>query len=96
LPIVIAYITLVSITSVWPANKNLGELISLSAALLVASQFWYMAAGGTLVLLYLPLVILMVFRPNLIAKRTWFRPPNTPVRKDSKEFVVKAAEPEVS
>ena len=52
-----------------PSQKNLGELISLSAALLVASQFWYLAAGGTLIVLYLPLIILMMFRPNLAAKR---------------------------
>jgi hypothetical protein len=64
LPVWIGYLALVVVTTFWPAEKNLGELISTSAALLVASQFWYLAAGGTLVLLYLPLVILMVFRPN--------------------------------
>ena len=65
LPVLIAYLALVVVTTFWPAEKNLGELIALSAALLVASQFWYLDAGGTLVLLYLPLVILMMFRPNL-------------------------------
>ena len=38
----------------WPAEKNLAELIALSAALLVASQFWYLDKGGALVMLYLP------------------------------------------
>lgn len=65
LPVWIAYLALVAWTTFWPAEKNLGELIATSAALLVASQFWYLSAGGTLVLLYLPLVILMMFRPNL-------------------------------
>ena len=46
-------------TSCWPAEKNLGELIAMSAALLIASQFWYLDEGGTLVLLYLPLLLLM-------------------------------------
>lgn len=69
LPVLIAYFAFVIITMIWPLEKNLGELIALSAALLVASQFWYLAEGGTLVLLYLPLVILMMFRPNLAAKR---------------------------
>ena len=32
-------------------------------------------AGGTLVLLYLPLVVLMMFRPNLASKRALARPP---------------------
>ncbi|MDE2508844.1 MAG: hypothetical protein KGM43_16685, partial [Planctomycetota bacterium] len=40
-----------------------------SAAILIASQFWYLEAGGTLVLLYLPLLVLIMFRPNLAAKR---------------------------
>ena len=69
LPVLTAYVILVAVTSFWPSGKNLGELIALSAALLVASQFWYMAEGGTLVVLYLPLVLLMMFRPNLAAKR---------------------------
>ena len=41
LPVLIAYLALVLVTTFWPAEKNLGELIALSAALLVASQFWY-------------------------------------------------------
>jgi len=69
LPVIIAYLALVSVTTIWPAEKNLGELIALSAALLVASQFWYLEEGGTLVVLYLPLFILLMFRPNLAAKR---------------------------
>jgi hypothetical protein len=50
-------------------------LIALSAALLVASQFWYLDKGGTLVLLYLPLLLLMMFRPNLVMKRPIPPPP---------------------
>jgi hypothetical protein len=69
LPVLIAYVALVMITTLWPDEKNLGELIALSAALLVASQFWYLAEGGTLIVIYLPLVLLMMFRPNLAAKR---------------------------
>ena len=67
--VLIVYFTLVVVTAIWPVEKNLGELIALSAALLVASQFWYLSAGGTLVVLYLPLVLLMIFRPNLTSKR---------------------------
>lgn len=69
LPVLIAYFALVLVTAFWPAEKNLGELIALSAGLLVASQFWYIDAGGTMIVLYLPLVLLMMFRPNLVAKR---------------------------
>lgn len=67
--VLIAYVFLVGVSTLWPMEKNLGELIALSAALLVASQFWYLDEGGTLVLLYLPLILLMMFRPNLAGKR---------------------------
>jgi hypothetical protein len=69
LPVLIAYLAMVILTTLWPARKNLAELIALSAALLVASQFWYLDKGGTLVMLYLPLAITMMFRPTLAARR---------------------------
>jgi len=79
LPVLIAYLALVITLTLLPTEKNLGELISLSAALLVASQFWYLSAGGTLIVLYLPLIILMMFRPNLMAKRAFATRPSKPV-----------------
>ena len=81
LPVLIAYLALTLATSVWPADKNLGELIALTAALLVASQFWYLDEGGTLVPMYLPLVLLMIFRPNLSAKRPPIPSPRQRVRR---------------
>ena len=69
LPVLIAYLLLVIGTMFWPVGKNLAELIALSAALLVASQFWYLEKGGALVMLYLPLVIAMMFRPTLAVRR---------------------------
>jgi hypothetical protein len=69
LPILIAYAVLVLIVAIWPVDKNLGELIALSAGLLIASQFWYLEEGGTMIVLELPLILLMVFRPNLNSKR---------------------------
>ena len=65
----IAYLALVIVTVFVPARKDLSELIALSAALLVASQFWYLDKGGTLVLLYLPLAIVIMFRPTMNARR---------------------------
>ena len=69
LPVLIGYLALVIFTMFWPADKNLAELIALSAALLVASQFWYLDKGGTLVMLYLPLAIAMMFRPTVAIRR---------------------------
>lgn len=75
LPVLIVYLAIVTTVTILPTEKNLGELIALSAAVLVASQFWYLKAGGTLVVLYLPLVILLMFRPNLSLKRAFPRIP---------------------
>lgn len=69
LPVLIAYLLLAIGTMFWPAEKNLAELIALSAALLAASQFWYLDKGGALVMLYLPLAIAMMFRPTLAVRR---------------------------
>lgn len=86
LPVLIAYLALVITVTFVPTEKNLGELIALSAALLVASQFWYLAAGGTLIVLYLPLIILMMFRPNLAAKRVLPRTPKPSIKVQSTLF----------
>ncbi len=69
LPVLIGYLALVIVTIFWPARKDLSQLITLSAALLVASQFWYLDKGGTLVLLYLPLALLIMFRPTMNTRR---------------------------
>lgn len=55
----------VLITLWWPAPKNLAHVIALSAAVLISIQFWYADQGGIYILWYLPLLLLMIFRPNL-------------------------------
>lgn len=49
----------------WPAQKNLGTLLSCSGAVMVATQFWHGFGGGLYMGWYLPLLLLTVFRPNL-------------------------------
>jgi len=48
-----------------PAQKNLGTLLSCSAAVMVAVQFWNGHGGGLFIAWYLPLLLLTIFRPNL-------------------------------
>jgi hypothetical protein len=67
LPIFLAYVALVGATAFWPSPKNLAHVLALSAAVLIGIQFWYADQGGVYVLWYLPLLILLVFRPNLSA-----------------------------
>lgn len=64
LPVFIAFVAFVLATTFWPHPKNLAHLIALSAAILIGIQFWFADQGGVYVLWYLPLVLLMVFRPN--------------------------------
>jgi hypothetical protein len=78
LPVLVAYVALVIGVSLWPASKNLGQLIALTATLLIGSQFWYLDEGGTLVALYLPAVLLLVFRPNLTTRHPPSPPPAQP------------------
>jgi hypothetical protein len=64
LPVFVAFIAFVLATTFWPSPKNLAHLIALSAAILIGIQFWFADQGGVYVLGYLPLLLLMVFRPN--------------------------------
>jgi hypothetical protein len=69
IPIFIAYAAFVIVTAFWPAPKNLAHVIALSAAVLIGIQFWYADQGGVYVLWYLPLLMLLIFRPNLDERR---------------------------
>jgi len=77
------YLMFVVITWLWPQPKNLAQLIALCAAVLIGIQFWY-ADGGVYVLWYLPLLLLLVFRPNLSDRMA---PPDP----DKEDFVSRIA-----
>ncbi|MDO5580104.1 MAG: hypothetical protein Q4G69_03140 [Planctomycetia bacterium] len=49
----------------WPVRKNLATLISSSALIMLGVQFWMGNYGGLYMAWYLPLLILIIFRPNL-------------------------------
>ncbi len=51
--------------ALWPQPKNLGTLMSCSAALMLGTQFWVAKDGGLFMAWYLPLLVLTIFRPNL-------------------------------
>lgn len=65
IPVAAAYVALCASLAIWPAQKNLGTLLSCSAAVMLGSQFWHVPQGGLYMAWYLPLLILTVFRPNL-------------------------------
>jgi hypothetical protein len=69
MPVFVACMALTVTTAFWPSPKNLAHVLALSAAALIGVQFWYADEGGVYVLWYLPLLLLIVFRPNLSDRR---------------------------
>ncbi len=65
MPVMAAFVVLSVSLALWPAQKNLGTLLSCSAAVMLATQFWHAHHGGLYLAWYLPLLILTIFRPNL-------------------------------
>ena len=64
-PILAGFVFLSLAFAIWPAQKNLGTLMSGSAALMLGTQFWHAHSGGLALAWYLPLLLLTIFRPNL-------------------------------
>ncbi len=65
IPLVALFLALCFGMAIWPAQKNLGTLMSCSAAVMLGTQFWYPQGGLLFMNWYLPLLLLTVFRPNL-------------------------------
>lgn len=64
IPVLAAFLAMCGTMAIWPAQKNLGTLLSCSAAVMLGTQFWN-AYGGVYMAWYLPLLLLTIFRPNL-------------------------------
>jgi hypothetical protein len=65
IPVFVGFAIMLVVLTVWPRQKNLEHLIASSTAIVVGTQFWYPQAGGVYLLWYLPLLLLVVFRPRL-------------------------------
>jgi hypothetical protein len=65
IPVFVAYLVMLVVLTVWPRKKNLEHLMAHSTALVVGTQFWYPQQGGVYLLWYLPLLLMVVFRPRL-------------------------------
>lgn len=66
IPVFVAFLAVCFAFVLWPAQKNLGTLLSCSAAIMLAVTFWYDPGQGVYHMAwFLPLLLLTVFRPNL-------------------------------
>jgi hypothetical protein len=77
MPVFIAYLAFVAATPFWPSPKNLAHLLALSAAVIIGIQLWFADQGGVYVLWYAPLLLLLVFRPNLADRQALAIAPET-------------------
>lgn len=77
IPVITTYVILAILLIFWPPQKNLGTLLSSSAVLMIGAQFCHPFQGGLYMAWYLPLMILVIFRPNLedrVARKAVLRP----------------------
>jgi len=65
IPIMVTYFVSCGVFAMWPAQKNLGTLMSCSAAVMAGALFWHGFGGGLMLAWYAPLLLLTIFRPNL-------------------------------
>jgi hypothetical protein len=68
IPVMVGYIILVVFASILSAKATLTRLIANLAAVIVGTQFWYPQAGGIYILWYLPLLLILVFRPRIVQR----------------------------
>jgi hypothetical protein len=64
-PVMACFLVLVVCLTIFPRKKNIEHLMAHSAAIVVATQFWYPQHGSVYVLWYLPILLTVVFRPRL-------------------------------
>ncbi len=65
IPVLAAFVALSVSLALWPTRKNLGTLLSHSAAVMLAAQYCDVQFSGLCMAWYLPLLLLTIFRPNL-------------------------------
>jgi len=65
IPVFVTFMMMLIALTIWPSRKNVEHLLAHSTAVVVATQFWYPHQGGIYVLWYLPLMLIVTFRPRL-------------------------------
>lgn len=66
IPVFVVFILLIACLTIWPRQKNLGHLMSHTTAIIVATLLWYPQQGSVYLLWYLPMLLMVVFRPRLL------------------------------
>ena len=66
LPMIVSYLLMLIAMTIWPRYRSVETLIAQSTAAVVGTQLWYTQQGGVFLLWYLPLVLIVTFRPRLL------------------------------
>ncbi|REJ92347.1 MAG: hypothetical protein DWQ29_04880, partial [Planctomycetota bacterium] len=69
-PVIVSFAIFLAALTFWPRRMQFEQLSAYSAAVIVATQFWYPVHGGAYMLWYLPLLLIVVFRPRLVYAQT--------------------------
>ena len=64
-PVMACYFIMVILMTIFPRRRNVEVLMAQSAAAVIGTQLWYTQMGGVYVLWYLPLLLMVIFRPRL-------------------------------
>jgi hypothetical protein len=65
IPAFVTFLTMVVGLTIWPRHKDLATMMAGSAAIVIGTQLWYPQQGSVYVLWYLPMLLMVVFRPPL-------------------------------
>lgn len=66
IPVFVGFVLLITCLTIWPHRKNLGHLMSHTTAIIIATLLWYPQQGSVYLLWYLPMLLMVVFRPRLL------------------------------
>ena len=66
LPVIALYCIQLAVLTWLPRQKTVEHLLAHSTAIILSTQFWYTQQGGTYLLWYLPMLLMVVFRPRLL------------------------------
>ena len=64
-PIIVSFLLMLTVLTVWPREKRFEHLLAATAAVIVGLQFWYPQQVGESLTGYIPLALLIAFRPRL-------------------------------
>lgn len=69
IPLMVGFLVLTTVLTIWPWKKSLSQLMVSTTVIVVATQFWYPQQGSVYVLWYIPLLLLLIFKPQSIGRR---------------------------